>query len=236
MLGNSQCPDWVDYPFNAVGATSGMIGKSAVICGGSLTDECYKISAKKADFFVKMTTKRYLAASAKINDTTFWITGGLASLDYNSGSQSQSYILTSTEFVQMKRTMPGPELPMHLHNHVMVYVRNDLTMVIGGFGGYSLGNTYSAEPLAKTFYYNHNCGNWSEGPGLIQARFRHAAGIVTDESTQEKLVIVTAGGNYVKNFLRSTEILLDDTWSVGKSLRHRGACNEVHKMGVCNKI
>ena len=77
-------------------------------------------------------------------------------------------------------------------------------MVIGGrysFVGYS----------AQTFFYNNY--HWSDGPGLNQARDLHAVGVVTDETTQEKLVTVTGGQ---PGPMKSTEILIDDTWSLGE--------------------
>ena len=69
---------------------------------------------------------------------------------------------------------------------------------------------------AKTFYYNHNYGNWSDGPKLNQGRKDHAVGIVTDEATQEKLVTVTGGWDGPPNTLKSTEVLLAGTWSIGE--------------------
>ena len=51
----------------------------------------------------------------------------------------------------------------------------------------------------------------------MQARYEHAAGIVTDEVTDEALVAVT-GGSYYSNgwiYLDSTEILQDGEWVQG---------------------
>ena len=105
---------------------------------------------------------------------------------------------------------------MPLSQHAMVNKKNDLTMIIGGqtneWGSYS--NT------AKTYYFDHNLGNWSNGPELILPRFGHAAGIITDEATYEKLVVVTGGlyyyfGDY-PNSIKTTEVLIGDTWLLGK--------------------
>ena len=52
---------------------------------------------------------------------------------------------------------------------------------------------YWKQAYSKTFYHNHIHGNWSDGPELLQARVSFASGIVTDEDTQEKLVLVTGG-------------------------------------------
>ena len=49
----------------------------------------------------------------------------------------------------------------------------------------------------------------------MQARYSHAAGIVTDEVTDEHFVAVTGGFGYLR-FLDSTEILQDGEWDQGK--------------------
>ena len=103
--------------------------------------------------------------------------------------------------------MPGPELPLPLHYHAMIMINNVLTMVIGGWNG--------IYHLAQTYEYNHVKEEWSNGPALNQERESHAVGIVTDEATQEKLVTVTGGWNgYIA--LKSTEVLLAGTWSIGE--------------------
>ena len=71
----------------------------------------------------------------------------------------------------------------------------------------------------KTMYYNHNHGNWSDGPKLIKERYDHAAGIVTDEATLDVFVVVTGGtdgSDFNSNILNSTEILIGGVWSIGK--------------------
>ena len=51
-------------------------------------DECYKITAKQANFVFKMSTARYDAASVMINNTLLWITGGRDEyLDFLSSSE-----------------------------------------------------------------------------------------------------------------------------------------------------
>ena len=47
--------------------------------------------------------------------------------------------------------------------------------------------------IQTTHYFDHQAHNWIQGPDLMQARMAHAAGVVTDEVTTEKLVIVTGG-------------------------------------------
>ena len=54
-------------------------------------------------------------------------------------------------------------------------------------------------------------GEWSNGPSLLEGRSHHAAGIVTDEVTDENFVVVTGSLH-----LKSTEILRDGKWIQGK--------------------
>ena len=49
------------------------------------------------------------------------------------------------------------------------------------------------------------------------ARSQHASGIVTDSETGETIV-VTAGGLDDGDSLDSTEILIDNTWIMGKNI------------------
>ena len=103
--------------------------------------------------------------------------------------------------------MEGPQLPIGVYGHAMINLSNENILVIGGSTGPN---------LKQTFVYNHNQGVWSWGPALNQARFYHAVGIVTDEATQEKFVFVT-GGNIYMSILNSTEILINQTFSFGKT-------------------
>ena len=51
---------------------------------------------------------------------------------------------------------------------------------------------------------------------MLQARLSFASGIVTDEDTQEKFVVVTGGISNDDIYLNSTEILIGKEWSLGK--------------------
>ena len=133
------------------------------------------------------------------NDNTLWVTGG-----------SNPNKLASTEYVTMTGTMPGPDLPLALEQHAMVAINSSCSMVIGGRK--NAPNWSDSSYVSATFIYDHNEGKWITGPSLIQSRDSHAAGIVTDEVTDEQFVVVT-GGYY---YLDSTEILQDGEWVQGK--------------------
>ena len=57
---------------------------------------------------------------------------------------------------------------------------------------------------------------------MNQGRGAHAIGIITDEVTQEKLIVVTGGFQYDINLNHdtdvssTTEVLFDGVWSIGK--------------------
>ena len=192
-----------------------------MICGGfnndifdiylySLANECYSFTAKKATLITYMSVERVDAASIVLNDNTLWVTGG---------ENKDGYSIASTEHVKMSGSMPGPDLPMALESHAMVSINSTVSMVIGGWDGNGWDGT------ASTFYFNHIEGEWSYGPILMQSRYMHAAGIVTDELTNEKFVVVTGGFLNVlsqtaihdsKVYLDSSEILQDGKWVEGK--------------------
>ena len=193
------CNNWPDFPIGVYGATGGLIGDTVIICGGyagGYVDECYSLTSEKATLVTHMSVGRYYAASIVINDNTLWVTGG-----YGSGR------LASTEYVNLTGSMLGPDMPMALSSHAMVAINSTCSMVIGGRDE----NYYYS---ALTFFYDHNEGEWINGPSLMQARVFHAAGIVTDEVTNEQFVAVTGSGGSA-GYSESTEILQDGEWVQG---------------------
>ena len=206
----TNCKNWPNFPKYVSGTTSGLLGNTVMICGGfnddvfdiylySLANECYSFTAQKATLITYMSVERMDAASIVLNDNTLWVTGGR-----NSGG-----LLASTEYVTMTGTMLGPDMPMGLSGHAMVAINSTCSMVIGGYSNYG---------YALTYFYDHNEGEWNTGPSLMQGRFWHAAGIVTDEVTDEHFVAVTGGSNAFDSSgaLESTEILQDGEWVLGK--------------------
>ena len=199
VKGGNKCNNWPDFSIGvvpSVAPTGGLIGDTVIICEGY---ECYSLTSEKATLVTHMSVGRWGAASIVINDNTLWVTGGWNG--YAGG------YLASTEYVTVTGTMIGPVLPMAIQYHAMVAINSTCSMVIGGYS-----NGYS---FASTFYYDHNEEEWINGPSLMQARYDHAAGIVTDEVTGEHFVAVTGGG-YTYDDLDSTEILQDGEWVQGK--------------------
>ena len=195
------CNNWPDFPISVERATGGLIGNTVMVCGGldgSYVDECYSLTSEKKTLVTHMSVGRGYASSIVLNHNRLWVTGGF----------NGAYLLASSEYVTLTGTMPGPDLPMPLFRHAIVAINSTSSMVIGGYdensGGYS----------ASTLCYDHNKGEWIIGPSLMQARSYHAAGIVTDEVTNEQFVAVTGGWYY--HDLNSTEILQDGEWVQGK--------------------
>ena len=121
--GSIQCPSWAKYPYGLKGATGGLLGTNAIVCGGfePTSDECHKITQKKTEFLTKMLSKRYNAASLVVKGIYLWVSGG------NDGSTT----LSSSEFIEIETT-PGPNLPEALEGHAMIDITDDLTLLIGG--------------------------------------------------------------------------------------------------------
>ena len=96
----------------------------------------------------------------------------------------------------------------------MVAFNNSCSMIIGGYTDW-----YEQDISRSTFFYNHIKKSWSDGPILRQGRTSHAAGVVTDEFTNEKLIVAT-GGSYdsIDVILDTIEVLFDNQWHIGKEL------------------
>ena len=201
----NQCFDWADYPLDVFKASGGLIEDQVVICGGQklggfVSSDCYSISGHTSTFITKMSVKRHSAASIVLDSNTLWITGGY--YDY--------LIYDSSEFIQLEGSNQGPTLAMPVHAHAMILLNDTFSMIIGGQNELNINKA-----SALTFYYDHQINQWLNGPALIQARDSHAVGIITDENTMEKLLIVTGGVSYGV-LIYATEILIENQWNLGK--------------------
>ena len=146
-----------------------------------------------------------------VNSDTLWITGG---------SDSESiHCLASTEFIQYEAgdwlpSFSGPDLPVALCGHQIVSFNSNfgyVSMIIGGW------QSDLNEASELTYFFFQENQTWIEGPSLNQARWGHAATVVTDPVTREELVIVTGGQttSSSSDFLDTTEILFDGLWASG---------------------
>ena len=209
------CNNWPDFPIDVDTATGGLIGDTVIICGGAgddYVDECYSLTSEKATLVTHMSVQRGWSASIVINDNTLWVTGGYGGGYLSGGTYYNGGYLASTEYVTVTGSMPGPDLPFAFGFHAMVAINSTCSMVIGG---------YSHGIFASTFFYDHNEDEWINGPSLMQERKAHAAGIVTDEVTDEDFVVVTGGNGYLDlltygGYDKNPEILQDGEWVQGK--------------------
>ena len=106
--------------------------------------------------------------------------------------------------------MQGPDLPYSVYYHALININKTVSMLIGGY--ICNANT------AKTYYFHHETKNWIQGPNLLTARHHHAAGVLTDQTTREKHIVVSGG--YGSSYLSSVEILYygSNQWKTGIAL------------------
>ena len=92
------CNNLEDFPIGQFGATGAGLTDNQwplFVCGGcsqdsNLNQMCYLIG--KSDPVAKLNKARCLASSIPINETTMWITGGLATSDLNKQAEPLEYI------------------------------------------------------------------------------------------------------------------------------------------------
>ena len=195
---------------NSYGSTGGLLGSTPLICGGITngitSDSCYTLDKDKATDAAKLSVKRAHSTSIILDSNHLWISGGI--------DEEAGLIHSSSELVNIESTNPGPELPSPLYMHAMVSLEEDLTMVIGGVNASSSRTTTDSESGSNmTHIYDHKLEIWTNGPTMNMARASHAAFIVTDLETDEKLVIAAGG------YQNSTEILIENIWIQGNNSR-----------------
>ena len=115
----------------------------------------------------------------------------------------------STEFIhRVGESVPGPDLPNPLRNHVATQLNELVTIIIGGW-------TPHTDYSDQTWYYNHKEKMFIKGPRLPLGRQGHAVGKLTDSITKEEMIVVTGGFNGGR-ILKTTEMLRYGEWEKGK--------------------
>ena len=202
-----------DHPKAYRGSTGAFINNKMVVCGGSIGQpskkECFIIEQESTSFHLDMIRNRAYAASVVIADN-LWILGGYHNYDQESQKTSE-YISTID-----KIPWPGPNLPSSVYNQAVVDINQTFIMLIGGFNG---------GPSDKTYYFSHMTKHWTIGPNLLQGRFAHSAGVITDNTTQEMYIIAGGGKTCIDIgnpdldcFLNKVEILNESQWILGKKV------------------
>ena len=210
---NSVCEELGDFPLQTTGAFGALLGNYPIVCGGDGDDggnKCYKLDESKQ--FTEFATMTILRKDAGIilHENGVWMTGGRDEI----GTE----LTATTEFILASGiSVPGPDLPHPLTSHAMAKVNLSTSMIIGG---YYYDNSSTLMKLDKSWYFDHHTGKFSDGPGLLESRWGHTAGVITDSVyTQETRVLVVGGidcGNSLCN-LESVEWLVSNgTWEQGK--------------------
>ena len=205
------CGELGDFPLNISGAVGTLLGDYPVICGGYtwVTNKCYKLNeAKQYTEFATMQKPRDYAGIIP-HENKVWITGG---------ENEKHQRIKTTEFILASGiSTPGPDLPIALEGHAMSKLNLSTSMIIGGYYYENSSQAYSD----KTWYFDHRTEKFSDGPNLLERRFKHTAGVVKDSVyTEEKRVVVVGGQNKENGIftsLKSVEWLVSGTWEQGNS-------------------
>ena len=128
---DSQCSNWAEYPYEATGGTGGLIGGTPIICGGLASigydqvydNRCYSIVGHSAEFVTNVSIGRYEASSVVLNEEVLWIVGG---------KDQASNVLSSTEYVTLEGSNPGPDMPTPLYDHVIIGINSTYSILVGG--------------------------------------------------------------------------------------------------------
>ena len=177
-----------------------------VYCGGTNSKMLVKdgLCVNNGQKF-PMQSQRLFSAGLKLNDSTFWVTGGMAKNDRHS--------LMSTEFITLAgnkiSSRKGPNLPTNFQTHCMIQMNSKSVLIIGG--DIISNMTWIVDNPMNDFQINR-------GPSMIEARGKQCCGKFYIEN---KVVIVVAGGNYDPDEL-SCELLdttsIDNGWIPGPCL------------------
>ena len=86
-------------------------------------------------------------------------------------------------------------------------------------GGQVCCGHFDGNKSPHTFYFDHTTDSqkWVEGPNLTIARDSHASGMVKDKGTNKMLLVVAGGVDKNGVRLKSTEILMNNQWEIGKN-------------------
>ena len=202
-----KCQNLAPFPIGINRATGALVNhESAVVCGGwngnAILKECHIITKSNIIHLPPMEIDRFDAASIPINKT-LWVLGGW-----------NGYYEKSTEFVEIP--MSNASMPpstndwnceedeeqcmmmlLALRGHAILEIEANVYMLIGGWiaGGW-IQNTYLKKDNQK----------WIPGPDLQEARYWHTSGILTDQITLKKSVVVVGGFNRT-HALKTVEFL-----------------------------
>ena len=181
----------------------------AELWSGNLTSNCTYLNKST----VVLQEARTFASSAVSSDNVIFIAGGQG---------AYGLLLNSTEIITINDdndilAVSGPDMPLNLQHHCLVFLNPDSIMIIGGRDIFERPqeNTYRLE-LNKTPMF------WSLAPRLNQKRLGHSCGLL--ELGSKRFVVVAGGADEFMDIprpLSTVEILnlnddgLEMEWTTG---------------------
>ena len=155
---DSTC-DLPDYPMEIEGAVPVILEENYFACGGyPWTAQCFDtLTGDEAPF--NLLHKRYGASSVTTNDTVF-VFGG-----WNESNFLSSYETISTDFVQTEGVLP---FTWYLGCSTLI---NSTTILLAG-------GDQNRMTTVKTWFFNFETEEWTQGPSMIQERYSFGCGLI----------------------------------------------------------
>ena len=192
---DKKCQNLAPFAEGKTGATGALVHGVPIVCGGYRSGrlrECHTISNNSVTpLKTQLDTARSFATSIAVNNS-LWVLGGTSRNP-------------TSEYVQINGTMSSKK--------VCSGQDDELCKMPEEFDGDSEGmtlleveaNTYLLVGGSSTFIKRGN-QSWTAGPVLNETRWYHTAGLITDQITRKKSVVI-AGGLKGLNALSSVELL-----------------------------
>ena len=151
--------DLPDHPVEINGAVPVILEENYYSCGGfPETAQCFNIlTGDEAPF--NLLHKRAGASSVTTNDTVFVLGGWTRSNDL------ASYETISTDFVQTEGV-----LPFTWSNGGSTLINSTTILLAGG--------RQDGTRTAKTWFFNFETEEWTQGPSMIEERYSFGCGLI----------------------------------------------------------
>lgn len=192
-----QCEPLPDFPIQTSQGAGILMNQLPIICAGIFSQGCFTLGQN--DPISNLLTQRSYTAGLKLDEFTFWVTGGHT-------LREGSFIyekLSSTELVSLnEETRLGPELPIHVWGHCIAALDENSVILAGGVSN----EHYSS---SVTYIYNRLTGEWSEGPSMTIDRYLHQCASFKSEAHEGRNVVVAAGGYSIINGMMSSAEIFD---------------------------
>ena len=194
------------FPASVYGATGGLVGNTALICGGGIDtltgwqyqNSCYSL---KEDGDWKFETNLNEARAYAANGDVIWNNKLVIAGGYN-----LSTIEVATPNAKSE-TLPI-NLPIGIDRSCMVPWDTNTFMIIGGYG-------YDGDPRGQTHFIDMANNRWTYGPSLLVPRYNFACHTM---SVHDEDYIIVAGGYAYGEMIFSTEYLSKVNYESGWKL------------------